>query len=655
MSAYLPTPAGYATGLPNFQPWAVNLYQPPTCKAEAFLRSTVNSHIYSNFESTVRKIMPGGKRTDAIYKAGNLAVAIKAGIEPTTGIFLYPGQWLDLASFVIGRDILELFASINGLPYRTAIAIFAHQFDCTGPAPMERQCAGLAEMVQERKPLYIPALPIASIPPNARVVLYRNAVGVPVALAAQQQLPDGDDVTTYFSLWRRRDGNQCHWVETFPQKPLMLFHLDQISQCPYADATLMPDEFSAEDAGAFQPTRVYTAILGGYDNILGADLTPLSGRTVHVVLRHEDLRLLKVIAQRLAFSGVVAPTFSLNLNGWRMTFAEIEALAVERGHILIEPSTDPVASAEVKGLVAVPAEAFVEMNLPQRGYVLDPIIPEQGLGMLHGPRGTGKTHFALGIANAVATGGSFLGWQAPKAQPIAYIDGEMSASLMKERLEAAANSGAAWNGHFRLVTPDLQEGNMPDISTPEGRAAIEAILDGVALLVLDNLSTLCRSGRENDSDAWAEIQGWLLDLRRRGISVLIVHHSGKKGGQRGTSRREDVLDTVIGLRRPDDYCPSQGARFEVHFEKARGLVGDDVKPFEVWLKSEDGVMHWAKREIADDQMDAAEELFRGGLSVRDVGREMGISRSAAGRLRQKIDGLNGAPDSEQGPDDEDID
>ena len=54
-------------------------------------------------------------------------------------------------------------------------------------------------------------------------------------------------------------------------------------------------------------------------------------------------------------------------------------------------------------------------------------------------------------------------------------------------------------------------------------------------------------------------------LRRRGVSVLIVHHAGKGGEQRGTSRREDVLDTSISLRRPSDYLPTEGARFEVHY------------------------------------------------------------------------------------------
>ena len=47
-----------------------------------------------------------------------------------------------------------------------------------------------------------------------------------------------------------------------------------------------------------------------------------------------------------------------------------------------------------------------------------------------------------------------------------------------------------------------------------------------------------------------------LSLRRRGISVLLDHHAGRNGEQRGTSKREDVLDTMLTLRHPADYLTS---------------------------------------------------------------------------------------------------
>ena len=141
-------------------------------------------------------------------------------------------------------------------------------------------------------------------------------------------------------------------------------------------------------------------------------------------------------------------------------------------------------------------------------------------------------------------------------------------------------------------------------------------------------------GRENEAESWLPVQEWALALRRRGVSVLFVHHAGKGGAQRGTSRREDVLDTVICLRHPDDYSPTEGARFEVHFEKARGLHGDDAKPFEAKLEVRDGAALWTMRDIEDAELARAIDLFSEGYSVRDTAAEMGISRSKAGRLRK---------------------
>ena len=53
----------------------------------------------------------------------------------------------------------------------------------------------------------------------------------------------------------------------------------------------------------------------------------------------------------------------------------------------------------------------------------------------------------------------------------------------------------------------------------------------------------------------------------------------KNGSSRGTSRRHDVLDTVIKLERPYNYTQQEGAKFEVHFGKGQEVFqGVDAKP-----------------------------------------------------------------------------
>jgi putative DNA primase/helicase len=266
--------------------------------------------------------------------------------------------------------------------------------------------------------------------------------------------------------------------------------------------------------------------------------------------------------------------------------------------------------------------------------------------MLYSRRGVGKTFIALSMAYAVASGGSCLRWKAPSARRVLVIDGEMPLVTLQQRLASIAFSSPTEPpaaDYIRIIAADHQENGIPDLATPEGVQAIEEhIADGVELIIVDNLSTLCRNGKENESDSWTPIQEWALDLRRRGISVLFVHHAGKGGAQRGTSRREDVLDTVIALRQPEDYSPSDGARFEVHLEKARGVHGEDAKPFEARLEIRDETMSWTMRDLENVEAQRVADLSADGYSLRDIAAELQISKSKAERLLKKArdSGLN---------------
>ena len=295
------------------------------------------------------------------------------------------------------------------------------------------------------------------------------------------------------------------------------------------------------------------------------------------------------------------------------------------------------------GLIALDMSEFLSMQIPDRGYLLSPILPVQGIGILYAPRGVGKTFAALSVAVAVASGGAVFNWRAPMPKKTLYVDGEMPATSMQSRLSSLVG-GMATPPHalknFSLITPDLQPCAMPDLSTPNGQAMIEPLLKGVDMVVLDNIATLCRTGKENESQSWQAMQAWLLDLRRRGITVLLIHHAGKSGDQRGTSAKEDIMDTVISLRRPKEYAMAEGARFEVHLTKARGILGDDAKPFEANLITEGNALHWQVREIEDVELDELKRLLDEGYSIRDCAEEMGKSKSAVHRLKRKLEGLD---------------
>lgn len=307
---------------------------------------------------------------------------------------------------------------------------------------------------------------------------------------------------------------------------------------------------------------------------------------------------------------------------------------------LLEKAPDYAPSPQKGKIRAVSMKDFLNMDLPKREMLLAPFLPTQGLCLLYAKRGVGKTHVALGIAYAVATGGKFLKWHAPEPKRVLYIDGEMPAAAMQERLQRIAvteNVQPPDPDYLRLITPDLQEGAMPDLSTQEGRTALQALIDGSDLIIVDNLSSLVRGGVENEAESWQPVQDWALDLRRNGKSILFVHHAAKGGQQRGTSKREDILDAVVVLKHPQGYCANQGACFEVSFEKTRHFSGEDASSFEVQLKEQvDGLWLWEiSAPSVDPEVLEVAEMCKEGLTIEKIAEKTGLTKSQVESRKKK--------------------
>jgi putative DNA primase/helicase len=274
---------------------------------------------------------------------------------------------------------------------------------------------------------------------------------------------------------------------------------------------------------------------------------------------------------------------------------------------------------------------FLATKFPPRELMLTPWLPCKGLALVYALRGVGKTHIALGVGWAVATATGFLRWTAPAARRVLLVDGEMPAELLQERLRrvsgASATQPAEWN-HLRIVAADFQKSGLPDLASPNAQQFYEPLIADRDLIIIDNLSTICRGMKENEADSWVPLQTWALSLRRAGKSALFFHHGGKSGQQRGTSRKEDVMDTVMALRHPPDYSPQDGARFEIHFEKNRGFHGPDTEPFEAKLIGD----QWQISSIkTGDDVDTLKTLRKLGMSIRDIADRTGVPRSTVAR------------------------
>lgn len=294
---------------------------------------------------------------------------------------------------------------------------------------------------------------------------------------------------------------------------------------------------------------------------------------------------------------------------------------------------------------AMPLRALNVMELgthqfPERVQLLGPLLHAGDLAMVFAARGVGKTMVSLGIGAALAFGDRFLRWKAAKPVGVLYLDGEMAGLTMQQRVQAfiPVDAGEDLAQNFRLFTPDLlPEGQpLPDLSTPAGQQLVEPLIHpDTKVVVIDNISSWCRSGKENESESWTPVADWLLTLRRRGIAVLLVHHAGKNGQQRGASKREDLLDLVVELRRAGDYDPKLGAAFSWVVSKGRHLHGEDAGELDLTLRLEDGLARWTFKEAEASNQARILALADEGLSAPMIAEELAIARSTAWRCLKK--------------------
>ena len=164
-------------------------------------------------------------------------------------------------------------------------------------------------------------------------------------------------------------------------------------------------------------------------------------------------------------------------------------------HVAAPAPAPEYAPAYQSGLVSLTGADLLQREFPAREFLLSPWLPSKGLAMVFAERGIGKTWVGLNIAHATAGGGGFLRWRATRPSRVVYIDGEMPAGVLKDRyatIVASADFDAP-EDHFRLVAADLQPDGLPDLADPTAQRFYDEVIAGADLIVVDNLSTVCRA------------------------------------------------------------------------------------------------------------------------------------------------------------------
>ena len=225
-------------------------------------------------------------------------------------------------------------------------------------------------------------------------------------------------------------------------------------------------------------------------------------------------------------------------------------------------------------------------HMPEPRWLVEGLFEQDAMVMLVGPPGSFKSFLAIDWGLSLAVGRPWNG-RATEPSRVLYALGEGKASLLK-RIQAWVthnkldrNERERLNANFRITF------NVPQLAVPREATAFTEHLekDGFnpTMLIIDTLARSYVGKDENnpmDAGVWVESVD---RLRKRGMTVLILHHTKKNTEfglkYRGTTAFLGAVDTSFVLERnPEGFRGL--ARLTCDKQK------DHMEPQDVWMKRE---------------------------------------------------------------------
>jgi hypothetical protein len=192
-----------------------------------------------------------------------------------------------------------------------------------------------------------------------------------------------------------------------------------------------------------------------------------------------------------------------------------------------------------------------ELRKVQVPWLVNKLIPANGLCVMYGKPGTYKSFVALYLSAHVASGLSTLSSRATKQGDVVYIAAEGRGGLHQRfnALQSHYEIPADVPLYFVEASLDLRESDQDYLDLI---AAIQKRSAVPRLIVIDTLARTFGGGDENDASEMSQFINTIGNLQEQfGCAVMAIHHSGKDEtrGMRGSSALLGAADVVLLLSR----------------------------------------------------------------------------------------------------------
>jgi hypothetical protein len=220
-----------------------------------------------------------------------------------------------------------------------------------------------------------------------------------------------------------------------------------------------------------------------------------------------------------------------------------------------EFASDPPKQSPPKPAKTIKIEHWDSIQDEPVEWLIQDVLPALSFSALWGAPGSFKSFLALDIAEAIATGRSWMGKEVRKPGPVLYICGEgfggVGARIKAIKIHHQTEDGAP----IYIVRHQL---NLRS-SAEDFNALMLAVVQLVeqtgmefTLAIVDTLARAFGGGNENDT---ADMMAFVVSMGKiqefLNCALMVLHHSGKDvaKGMRGSSSLLGAVDTELELLR----------------------------------------------------------------------------------------------------------